>query len=190
VGFEGGQIIGLDHFKVKTKAGLRAKPAKCRIPETTKGGCVALRRLAVPHVVTWAEVLTALDYLPRDAYLTNVLRHAHGTSAAAEHAAAEAEAAEIVFLPEEIALKPADRSGSQLIVQPDAAITSPNTVVLLEAKATARHDPGRTGAARRHRRDRREPRRRLPTSRTASLVTHEQGGTGSHSDSRSPSRDR
>ncbi|MFJ1761421.1 hypothetical protein ACIOD2_13950 [Amycolatopsis sp. NPDC088138] len=85
--------------------------------------------------VLTAEVLTALDYLPRDAYLANVLRHAHGPSAAAELAAAEAEAAEIIFLPEEIALNPAAKSGSQLIVQPDATITSPSTVVLLEAKA-------------------------------------------------------
>ncbi len=84
--------------------------------------------------VLTAEVLTALDYLPRGAYLGNVLRHAHGT--AAVRAADEVEDAEIVFLPEEFALNPAAQGrGDRLIVQPDATITSPNTLVLLEAKA-------------------------------------------------------
>ncbi|GLY34161.1 hypothetical protein Amsp01_001850 [Amycolatopsis sp. NBRC 101858] len=42
----------------------------------------------------------------------------------------------MVFLPEEFALNPeAQRRGDQLIVQPDATIASPNTLVLLEAKA-------------------------------------------------------
>ncbi|MEU0796587.1 hypothetical protein ABZ342_41550 [Amycolatopsis sp. NPDC005961] len=86
--------------------------------------------------VLTAEVLTALDYLPRDAYLAAVLRHAHGAADAAAQAADEAEAAEMVFLPEEFALNStAAGRGERLIVQPDATIASPNTLVLLEAKA-------------------------------------------------------
>lgn len=60
--------------------------------------------------VLTAEVLTALDYLPRSAYLGAVLRHAHGAPAAVARAAGEAEEAEIVFLPEEFALTPWPRS--------------------------------------------------------------------------------
>jgi hypothetical protein len=85
--------------------------------------------------VLTAEVLTALDYLPRDAYLAAVLRGAHGAADAAGRAADEADDAEVVFLPEEFTLNPAAQGrGDRLIVQPDATITSPSTLVLLEAK--------------------------------------------------------
>ncbi|SEF37353.1 hypothetical protein SAMN05421837_113181 [Amycolatopsis pretoriensis] len=85
--------------------------------------------------VLTAEVLTALDYLPRSAYLGNVLRHAHGAAAAVACAADEAENAEIVFLPDEYVLSRTARGKAELIVQPDATITTPSSLVLVEAKA-------------------------------------------------------
>ncbi|MFJ7215948.1 hypothetical protein [Amycolatopsis sp. NPDC098790] len=85
--------------------------------------------------VLTAEVLTALDYLPRGAYLGNVLRHAHGASTAVGRAADEAEDAELVFLPDEYVLSRTARGKADLVVQPDATITSPSSLVLVEAKA-------------------------------------------------------
>ncbi|MCR6488796.1 hypothetical protein M8542_38815 [Amycolatopsis sp. OK19-0408] len=85
--------------------------------------------------VLTAEVLTALDYLPRGSYLGNVLRHAHGAPGAVARAAEEAEDASVVFLPDEYVLSRTARGKADLVVQPDATITGLSSLVLVEAKA-------------------------------------------------------
>jgi len=79
--------------------------------------------------VLTAEVLWPLSCLPRDAFLAEVLRHAHGAEANRLRAAAEAEEADVMLLPDEIKLGP-----ERVVVQPDASIISPSTFVLVEAK--------------------------------------------------------
>src|SRR5262249_31584426 len=78
---------------------------------------------------------TALDFLPRQAFLGSVLRDAHGADKARQRAADEAEHAVVTFLPPEVVLNPHGKTrGELLIVQPDATIAGPSSYVLLEAK--------------------------------------------------------
>jgi hypothetical protein len=85
--------------------------------------------------VLTAEVLTALDFLPRQAFLGSVLDSAHGADEALRLVATEIEDAVVTFLPPEIVLNPDGRSrGELLIVQPDATITSASCYVMIEAK--------------------------------------------------------
>ena len=85
--------------------------------------------------VLTAEVLSALDFLPREAFLGEVLRCAHGDQSTLALVAAEAEAAEITVLGEDIHLKPSGaRHGERMTLQPDAVIEMPGTFVLVEAK--------------------------------------------------------
>ncbi|GAB2966453.1 hypothetical protein [Saccharothrix stipae] len=89
--------------------------------------------------VLTAEVLTALDFLPRRAFLGAVLDNAHGADRARHALSRESEDAEIVFLPDEVVLNPDGRSrGDRLIVQPDAVITTPAAHALVEAKKIGR----------------------------------------------------
>ncbi|MFC9771092.1 MULTISPECIES: hypothetical protein [unclassified Pseudarthrobacter] len=81
-----------------------------------------------------AEVLMALDFLPRDRFLGAAIRAAKGADHARNVLAKEIEEAELRFLPGDMALAP-NRSGTdQLVVQPDALVTSPGSFVLVEAK--------------------------------------------------------
>ncbi|MBA3250407.1 MAG: hypothetical protein H0T66_08930 [Geodermatophilaceae bacterium] len=81
-----------------------------------------------------AEVLQALDFLPRDAFLGGVLRAAHGADAARRRAAEEIESAAVSIL-DEVRLNPsATARGKQLVVQPDALIRSANAYTLVELK--------------------------------------------------------
>lgn len=82
--------------------------------------------------VLTAEVLLPLTYLPRGPFLAPVLRGAHGASAAVELAAAEAEDAELVLLPEQSVLP------GEVVVQPDAELTSASVYTLVEAKRIRR----------------------------------------------------
>lgn len=85
--------------------------------------------------VLTAEVLTALDFLPRKAFLGSVLRAAQGAPAVRTLLADEVEDAVITFLPEETVLNPDGPSrGEQLIVQPDAMVASPSCLMMIEAK--------------------------------------------------------
>lgn len=85
--------------------------------------------------VLTAEVLTALDFLPRQAFLGSILDSAHGADEARRRVATEVEDAVVTFLPPEIVLNPDGRSrGELLIVQPDATITSASCYVMIEAK--------------------------------------------------------
>ncbi len=69
--------------------------------------------------VLTAEVLWPLSCLPRDAFLAEVLRHAHGAEANRLRAAAEAAEADVMLLPDEIKLGP-----ERVVVQPCAPSTS------------------------------------------------------------------
>jgi hypothetical protein len=81
-----------------------------------------------------AEVLMALDFLPRKHFLGAVTRAATGAEQARAALVNEIEEAELRFLPGDMALAP-NRSGKdQLFVQPDALITSSSSFVLVEAK--------------------------------------------------------
>ena len=84
--------------------------------------------------VLTAEVLLPLTYLPRGPFLAPVLRSAHGARAAVELAAAEAEDAELVLLPEQ-SVPPGG-----VAVQPDAELTSTSVYTLVEAKRIRRSD--------------------------------------------------
>lgn len=88
--------------------------------------------------VLTAEVLTALDFLPRSAFLGAVLSAAHGADGARAQVAAEIEDAELTLLPDELQLPSAAGQRSMLIVQPDGLMVSPSCVVLLEAKRIRR----------------------------------------------------
>ena len=80
-----------------------------------------------------AQVLQALDLLPRTAFLGRIIRDAHGADAARAQVAGEVEDLTVAFLPEETTL-----SAGGARVQADALLTGPNTLVLVEAKASGR----------------------------------------------------
>ena len=79
--------------------------------------------------VLTAEVLLPLSYLPREAFLGDVLSGARGATAALADLARDAESAEVSLLPGDIAVgeKPVN-------VQPDATITTASAFALVEAK--------------------------------------------------------
>ena len=79
--------------------------------------------------VLTAEVFSPLAYLPRSAFLGEVLRTAHGATEARERAAAEIEQSEVTLLPDESRLP-----GTDIVVQPDAKLVMPGCHVLVEAK--------------------------------------------------------
>jgi hypothetical protein len=89
--------------------------------------------------VLTAEVLTALDYLPRTAFLGAVLAAAHGADQARSQVMSEVEEAVITLLPDEVRLQPRNpHQQDGLVVQPDAIISSSNSYVLVEAKRLRR----------------------------------------------------
>lgn len=81
-----------------------------------------------------AEVMMALDFLPRGRFLGAVIRAADGAEPARSVLVNEIEEAELRFLPGDMTLAPHRSGNDQLVVQPDALITSPNSFVLVEAK--------------------------------------------------------
>lgn len=83
--------------------------------------------------VLTAEVFLPLSYLPRSAFLGEILRSAHGSEPARARAVAEIEQADLTLLPDETQLPP-----HGLAVQPDATIVSPSCHVLVEAKRIRR----------------------------------------------------
>ncbi|WP_404387425.1 hypothetical protein [Humibacillus xanthopallidus] len=88
--------------------------------------------LGMENVLT-TEVLSPLSYLPRQHFLGEVLRSAHGAEAAMAAVITEIEDAEIFILPPELTLQP-----GALNVQPDAVIESTGVYVLVEAKRIRR----------------------------------------------------
>jgi hypothetical protein len=81
-----------------------------------------------------AEVMMALDFLPRDHFLGAAMRAAKGAEQARNVLISEIEEADLRFLPGDMALAPNRSGNDQLVVQPDALITSPSSFVLVEAK--------------------------------------------------------
>ena len=85
--------------------------------------------------VLTAETLLALDFLPRQLFLGNVLAGAHGADSARIRLISEIEEAEFTLLPGNHPLVPSgDRHQTQMSVQPDGIIKSPSTYTILEAK--------------------------------------------------------
>jgi hypothetical protein len=118
------------------------------LEELSWGGKAGADRLRgggrhLENVLT-TEVLQALDFLPRTAFLARVLRAAHGAERTREEHAVAAEEARITVLPGPTACgtrNSAERSSIE--IQPDAIITSPRTYALVEAK---RNGAGTFGA--------------------------------------------
>lgn len=88
--------------------------------------------LGMENVLT-TEVLSPLSYLPRQHFLGEVLRSAHGAEQAMAAVAEQIEDADVFILPPELTLQPGG-----VIVQPDAVIESTGSYVLVEAKRIRR----------------------------------------------------
>ena len=86
--------------------------------------------------VLTAEILQALDLLPRKRYFAEIIRRSHGRlSKAKSILIKEMEDAKITFLPGNHYLKPSLNSHQKaLAVQPDAIINTPKVFTLVEAK--------------------------------------------------------
>lgn len=69
-----------------------------------------------------AEVMMALDFLPRDRFLGAAIRAANGADQARNVLANEIEEAELRFLPGDMTLAPNRPGNDQLVVQPDALV--------------------------------------------------------------------
>ncbi len=90
--------------------------------------------LGKENVLT-TEVFSALDFLPRDAFLGDIFRQAHDGSTAVKTAvAATAEHADVTVLPGDV--HPCDSQGQPLgwRLQPDVIIETDTTVCFVEAK--------------------------------------------------------
>jgi len=83
--------------------------------------------------VLTAEVMLALDFLPRTHFLAEVLRAAHGAENALDGVAAQIEDCELSVLPPQLTLKP-----GRIVVQPDALLETADGYVLVEAKRSRR----------------------------------------------------
>jgi hypothetical protein len=82
------------------------------------------------------EVLAALDFLPRGAFLGETLRRAHGDEQRLAGMASEIEQAEVTVLGDSVFLRPS-AGGSEpnrMVFQPDATIEMPSAHILIEAK--------------------------------------------------------
>ena len=84
--------------------------------------------LGMENVLT-AEVLQALDFLPRDAFLGQALREAHGADRARIEAASDAEDLVFDVLPGDLEL-----TEFSIRAQPDALLRSEHSFVFVEAK--------------------------------------------------------
>ncbi|MFK0005110.1 hypothetical protein [Paenarthrobacter sp. NPDC090522] len=85
-----------------------------------------------------AEVLMALDYLPRTAFLGQIFRTARGADKSRNAFIDHIESAVMDFLPGDLPLVPESGPLKQLYVQPDAVLTTENSFVLIEAKRIRR----------------------------------------------------
>lgn len=81
-----------------------------------------------------AEVLMALDHLPRGHFLGSIVREAQGADETRMLLATEVEQAHLEFLPGDLAISPAAAGQRSVYTQPDALISSPSVYLLIEAK--------------------------------------------------------
>lgn len=94
-----------------------------------RGGGVGYENVLV------AEVMLALDFLPRTAFLGAVIQAATGADAARGVVVRDLEEAEVLVLPPEVFLRPSGATYQEkLVVQPDATIAGAGSLVLVEAK--------------------------------------------------------
>lgn len=84
--------------------------------------------------VLTTEVFSALDFLPRAAFLGAVLRAAHGADEARDAIATSIEDADVQVLPGDIAPQVAGGRPAAWTVQPDVTIATGSTLCLVEAK--------------------------------------------------------
>ena len=85
-----------------------------------------------------AEAVTALDFLPRQAFLGAVISAAVGADHVRTVLAAECEQAIVTLLPDELSLGTEGMTSDRVGVQPDGVVASPSCYVLLEAKRIRR----------------------------------------------------
>lgn len=88
--------------------------------------------------VLTAEVMMALDFLPRHRFLGAAIRAAKGADHARNVLINEIEEAELRFLPGDMTLAPNRPGNDQLVVQPDALITSPSSLSSLRPSVLER----------------------------------------------------
>ncbi|MUK01333.1 hypothetical protein GM708_04975 [Vibrio cholerae] len=84
--------------------------------------------------VLTAEVLIALDLLPRSHFFAALVDSCVGAVAARKHLIEQAEQAEISLLSGDMSVYPSSATASTFIVQPDALITSSSVFTFVEAK--------------------------------------------------------
>jgi hypothetical protein len=90
--------------------------------------------LGMENVLT-AEVFSALDFLPREAFLGEIIRQTHGDSATPRHALVNAiETATVTVLPGDVPQADSQADSGTWRVQPDVLIDSPTAVGFVEAK--------------------------------------------------------
>jgi hypothetical protein len=88
--------------------------------------------------VLTAEALQALDFLPRTMFLGRVIAAAHGADQARQRVIDEIESARVDLLPGPQFLARRGPGVDELVVQPDALLTSLHCYVLVEAKRIRR----------------------------------------------------
>ena len=85
--------------------------------------------------VLTAEVFSALDFLPREAFLGEIIRQTHsGYSTTKDAVANESENATVTVLPGDVSPADSDVDPGTWRVQPDVLIDSPSAVAFVEAK--------------------------------------------------------
>lgn len=85
-----------------------------------------------------AEVLQALNFLPRKHFLGALMQAAHGAEKTRTLLVSEIEEAAMEFLPGDLPLSLGNTTFRQVHVQPDALLTLPGAYVLVEAKRLRR----------------------------------------------------
>jgi hypothetical protein len=89
--------------------------------------------------VLTAEALTALDFLPRAAFLGGVVSAAVGADEARGVLASQVEEASVTLLPDDLLLGSKNTPhDDRVVVQPDGILTSPQCYVLIEARRIRR----------------------------------------------------
>ncbi|MDQ0733797.1 hypothetical protein [Arthrobacter agilis] len=84
--------------------------------------------------VLTAEVLIALDLLPRSHFFAAVVNSCSGAAHARDQLVEQAEMAEMSLLPGDMSVNPLGVAAKKFIVQPDAVIATPNVFAFVEAK--------------------------------------------------------
>ncbi|MHA7143836.1 hypothetical protein ACX80U_03870 [Arthrobacter sp. TmT3-37] len=84
--------------------------------------------------VLTAEVLIALDLLPRSHFFAAVIDSCSGAASARDRLVEHAEVADMSLLPGDMSVNPLGAAARSFIVQPDAVISTPDVFAFVEAK--------------------------------------------------------